>query len=425
MRNCHVKDYGALGDGKTLDTAAVQAAIDDCASHGGGRVTLSEGTYLTGRIDLRSGVELHLDRDAVLLGSANGADFEEIESTFWDTAYAPRFNRRCMIYAENCKDIAITGRGVIDCQGENYIMPMEDAATPEEAIRLYAEKHFPEGAAGDAQWPYMRKPFPDNFEDGGSAGLDPRQRAYCSLSPARVVLFMGCENVLVEDVTLRNSPSGWGYWVCGCENVFFHRATIRASVLYPNNDGIHINCCRNVNISDCNIACGDDGIVIRAYSAPLKRNMPCEKVTVTGCNITSHSGGFRIGWYDDGTIRNCAFSNITITDTTVGIDLYLPDPPVDYRGSDQGVEDTLVENLSFSNIVMDRIFYEPVRIFAGEGCRLAGIRDLYFSGLKGYSVHMPAIIGRKDCPVKNIWFDQCHFCAIPRESIPEEAAGPH
>ena len=94
----------------------------------------------------------------------------------------------------------------------------------------------------------------------------------CSLSPARVVFLIGCQSVLVEDVTMRNQPAGWSYWVCGCEDVHFHRAQIKASVLFPNNDGIHINCSRNVTVSDC--------------------------------NITSHSGGIRIGWINDGVIRN-------------------------------------------------------------------------------------------------------------------------
>ena len=407
MLNCDIRAYGAVGDGTTFDTAAVQAAIDDCSAHGGGRVTLEGGRFLCGRIDLKSGVELRIERDAVLLGSTNGLDFPEIDTDFWRLEYAPRFNRRCFIYAEGCEDIAITGRGAIDCQGEAYIEPL------------------PADKARDGLWPYARKRFPENFEDEGSRGLTPAQRRLCSLSPARVAFFIGCRNVLVEDVTMRNQPAGWSYWVCGCENVHFHRAQILASVQYPNNDGIHINCSRNVTVSDCNISCGDDGVVVRAYSAPLGRPTPCEKITVTNCNITSHSGGVRVGWYNDGVIRDCAFSNLTITDSTVGVDIRLPDTPEGGRGSDEGIEDTLIENLSFSNILIDRNYYEPVFIRICDRNRCAGIRNIYFTGIHSFSVHMPALIGRENCPIKNVCFTNCHFTQIDRASIAGQEDGPY
>ena len=407
MLNCDIRAYGAVGDGTTFDTAAVQAAIDDCSAHGGGRVTLEGGRFLCGRIDLKSGVELRIERDAVLLGSTNGLDFPEIDTDFWRLEYAPRFNRRCFIYAEGCEDIAITGRGAIDCQGEAYIEPL------------------PADMARDGLWPYARKRFPENFEDEGSRGLTPAQRRLCSLSPARVAFFIGCRNVLVEDVTMRNQPAGWSYWVCGCENVHFHRAQILASVQYPNNDGIHINCSRNVTVSDCNISCGDDGVVVRAYSAPLGKPTPCEKITVTNCNITSHSGGVRVGWYNDGVIRDCAFSNLTITDSTVGVDIRLPDTPEGGRGSDEGFEDTLIENLSFSNILIDRNYYEPVFIRICDRNRCAGIRNIYFTGIHSFSVHMPALIGRENCPIKNVCFTNCHFTQIDRASIAGQEDGPY
>ncbi|MBR3503546.1 MAG: right-handed parallel beta-helix repeat-containing protein [Clostridia bacterium] len=399
MLNCDIRDYGAVGDGAAMDTAAVQAAIDDCGAQGGGRVTLSGGRFLCGRIDMKSGVELHIERDAVLLGSKNGLDFPEIETDAWRVEYAPRFNRRCFIYAENCEDIALTGRGAIDCQGESYIEPLPAGAT-------------------DFFWPYRRLSFPEGFEDNGSRGLHPAQRRMCSLSPARVALFMGCKNVLVEDVTMRNQPAGWSYWVCGCEGVAFHRAVIDASVLYPNNDGIHVNCSRDVTISDCRIRCGDDGVVVRAYSLPLGRNAACERVTVTNCSIVSHSGGVRVGWIGDGVIRDCAFSNLAITDSAVGIDIRLPGNDTGVRQSDEGEEATLIENLSFSNIVMDRLFHEPVFINISEHCRCEAIRDLYFTGVHARAAHMPCVNGRGGCPVKNVRFNGCTFAQLRREDIP-------
>jgi len=400
MFNADIKSFGAVGDGATLNTAAIQSAIDACASRGGGQVIVEDGRYVCGAITLKSGVELHIERDAVLMMSGNAADFPDIVTDAWRPEYAPRFNRRCFIYAEGCQDIAITGRGVIDGQSEYYVEPFT-----EEELRARPNMSF------------KRKPMPlaaDEAPLDESATmvgayphpLDPRST---SLAPARVVMFIGCKNVLVEDVTMRNQPAGWSYWLSDCENVHFHRAQIKAAVDLPNNDGIHINCSRNVTVSDCNITCGDDCVVVRAYSAPLMKNTVCEKVCVTNCNLTSHACGVRVGWINDGVMRNCTFSNLNITESCQGLVMYLPANPDPRRMSDQGFEPTLIENISFSNITIDRNYLQPVRIHIMEDNLCTAIRNVYFSNVHAFSAQMPEVIGRADCHVQNVYFSNCHF----------------
>ena len=136
-------------------------------------------------------------------------------------------------------------------------------------------------------------------------------------------------------------------------------------------------------------------------------------------------GGIRIGWINDGVIRNCTFSNLTMTDTNVGIDLVLPGNLTGVRLSDEGEEATLVENLNFSNITMDRVFYEPVSVRIEENCRCDCIRNLYLTSIHASSAHMPVIIGRQDCPVQNVYFTNCHFNQIRREEIPDQEKAPH
>ena len=109
---------------------------------------------------------------------------------------------------------------------------------------------------------------------------------------------------------MQNQPSGWSYWIHDCDYVSFNKCKIIANVQYPNNDGIHINSSRNVTVSNCDISCGDDCIIVRANNLSLAENKVCEKVTVTNCNLTSYANGIRIGWMGDGVIRNCSFSNI-------------------------------------------------------------------------------------------------------------------
>lgn len=183
---------------------------------------------------------------------------------------------------------------------------------------------------------------------------------------------------------------------------------------YPNNDGIHVNSSRNVTISDCDIVCGDDCIVVRANNMSLAENKITEKVTVTNCNLTSYSGGVRVGWCCDGTIKNCTFSNLVMTDTTVGIDIRLPS--LDYRSyTDFGREATLIENLSFSNIVMDKVFAEPIKIWISPDtkyCKVKAVQNLYFSNIHAKSPQGIQIEGRRENIVENIRFSDCTFEGI-------------
>ena len=122
----NVKDYGAIGDGKILNTEFIQAAIDDCAKNGGGKVILENGVYLSGSIELRSFVEFHIAGNAMLLGSPDCNDFPERENVkHVDTKMLARARDACLIFADECKSITLTGQGVIDCNGDKFIVLKE------------------------------------------------------------------------------------------------------------------------------------------------------------------------------------------------------------------------------------------------------------------------------------------------------------
>ena len=367
-----IKDYGAVGDGKTLNTEVIQSVIDTCYKNGGGRVTVSDGVYMTGTVVLKSNVELHITSNATLLGSPRCEDYPEFEKKHVIMENLPRFQSACMIFAEECENIAITGTGKIDANGESFI------------------------------------------EIDPTEGAETVYRRISKKTPPRVVFFTGCRNVRVIDVTMQNQPAGWSYWIHDCDLVSFDRVKILANVLYPNNDGIHINCSRDVTVSNCIINCGDDSIIVRANSRSLHENKVCERVTVTNCALTSHSGGIRIGWINDGVIRNCTFSNLVMTDTTVGVSIFLP--PDWWAPSDYGREETLIENLHFSNIVMDDNYSVPIYIdiMGDEKTKVKAIRNLSFDNVRARGLKLPYLRGRADAPIENIQFNNCSFEELDR-----------
>ncbi len=371
--NINITEYGAVADGKKLNTTAIQNAIDACCAAGGGRVIISGGTYLTGTILLKENVELHIAADGILLGSPRCEDYpERADVRHVASDKLPRWRNACLIYAEDCRNISITGIGTIDANGKSFVRKKE---------------------GNTACWDYERIDAP---------------------TPPRVVFFAGCQNVKISDVTMVNQPSGWSYWITDCDYVTFDRVKILAEVNYPNNDGIHINSSRNVTISNCMITTGDDCLVVRANNAALAENKVCEKVVVSNCTLTSYSGGIRIGWLNDGVIRNCTFSNLVMTDTSVGISISLPFFEPDRRfthTADMGREATLIENLSFSNIIMDKTASLPIKVRIDEnpGTRCTAIRNLYFTNIHSRGPELPMLMGRRETPLENIFFSDCSF----------------
>ena len=378
MREFHIKNYGAVGDGKTLNTDAIQNAIDACAEQGGGRVIIGEGIYLSGSISLRSNVDLHIEADGCLLGSADCNDFPEKSDIAHVNSYnLPRHRNASFIFAERCKNISVTGMGIIDCNGE-----------------VFVEKKGEDWTG----WEYQR------------IGAN---------TPPRVVFFTGCRNVRIENITMQNQPSGWSYWIHDCDFVSFDKCKILANIQYPNNDGIHINSSRDVTISNCHINCGDDCIIVRANNLSLPENKVCERVTVTNCNLTSYANGIRIGWMGDGVIRNCTFSNIVMTDTVTGIGITLP--RFNTENPDHGREESVIEHLNFNNIVMDDIYAHPIRIMLSpsEHSRCKAVQNLFFSQIRARGLEFPFICGNEDYVIKNIYFNDCSFEKVEESVLPD------
>ncbi|HQE82801.1 MAG TPA: glycoside hydrolase family 28 protein [Candidatus Hydrogenedentes bacterium] len=303
-----VQEFGAVGDGTALDTAAIQKAIDACTAAGGGTVYFSPGVYLSGSVFLKDNVRLLLEANAVLRGSARPEDYPPAVRQDPD---APSFGipevvgGGFLIYGEGVQNVSIEGRGTIDGQGSKFWF--------EEMLSAM-----------------VRKPMPNR--------------------PRALIAIVKGDSLRVRDVTLANS-SCYTLWTIGCNNVTIDGITIRNPHDGPNTDGIDIDCCSDVRIANCSIDGGDDAIAIKSDAGLLGEDKPCENITVTNCVLCSVPAcGVRIGYEGDSIIRNCSFSNLTIFDTDIGLDIVsiLPGRPNIVRG-------TRCENITFNNVVMRNV----------------------------------------------------------------------
>lgn len=355
--------YGAVGDGVTKDTEAVQTAINECSENGGGTVFLESGkTYYCASIFLKSNVNLHIEKGAVLKASDDINDYfrpcEQINNPETALVGNPVVGKPSFVFiygykADNC---SVTGEGTIDANGEAFT---------ERKSRYYVTGNF-----------YPRP---------------------------TTVYIENSDHISFKDITLCNAPF-WTLHPAGCDDVLISQIRILNPLDRANSDGIDPDHCRNVRIVNCHIECADDCICLKTTNGNREYGA-CENIIISGCTLTSTSAAIKIGTEGVNDFRNITVDNCIISRSNRGLSIQIRD------GGN-------VDNVTFSNCIIETRRFsedwwgtgEPVAITSfnrDENTKSGKVSNVRFFNVTCCGENGVLIHGTEENPIENITFENC------------------
>lgn len=397
-----ITKFGAIADGKTDCTEAFRKAVEACNKAGGGRVVVPKGEFLTGAIHLKSNVNLHVSKGATVKFSTD-EDKYPIVHTRWEGMEL--MNYSALIYAYGQENIAVTGEGTLDGQGDNeHWWPWngrerygwKQGGPNQRAARARLYKMMDEGV------PVERRVF-------GRGGY---------LRPSFVQPYK-CKNVLIEGVKIINSPM-WEVHPVLCENVTVNKVWISSHG--PNNDGCDPESCKDVLIKDCYFDTGDDCIAIKSgrNNDGRRIGVPTENIIVQGCVMKDGHGGITVGSEISGGVRNLFAENCK-----------LDSPNLDHalRVKNNAQRGGLLENFYFRNITVGQVAHAVITIDfnyeeGAKGAFVPVMRNYVVENLtSGKSKHGVDIQGLANAPVYDVRLENSTFDNVAAGNVIKNVKG--
>ena len=365
-----IRDFGAAeGNTAAENTAAIQKAIDAAAERGlpeRAVVAVPSGTFHTGTLWLRSHVELRLEKGAVLKASTRPDDYNASDA-FPENFHsnAEEWSGGHLILGYKAENVAITGEGAIDGSGLSFFGECDE----------------------DGRFPYYKY----------GLRLHPLDREW--FRPGPLVAFFLCRDVHLEGVAIVDSPSWTTHFRC-CDGVEIRGVSIRNDRTIANSDGFSIDCSRNVVVSGCTVATGDDAVAIRASCALHAADHPCENIVVEDCDLASCCIGVRLG-VGSGTIRDVAIRRVRVCEAANGIE-FLPAWIPGGKGCDIGrvrIEDCDIAECDRPVETLGRANDWSIRDILFERCRFESLRPALF---RGDAAHHPEGVAFRNCSRRHL-----------------------
>ena len=348
----NIVKFGAKADGKFLNTTSINSAIDACNKKGGGVVLIPKGIWLTGPIVLKSNVNLHLQRNALLQLTS---DFTQYPLVAGNWEGLEQMRNQSPISANNASNIAITGEGIVDGNGDFWRMVKKDKLTESQWKKLVSSGGML--SADKKTWYPSEKSFKGSqLKNPGEITPEKNAAFYDSvkdfLRPNLLVL-TGCKRILLEGVTFQNSPA-WCLHPLMCEDLIVRNVYAKNPWYAQNGDGIDLESCKNVVIENSTFDVGDDGICIKSGrdAAGRKRGMPTENLLVKNCVVYHAHGGFVIGSEMSGGAKNLYVQDCTFIGTDIGLRFKTT------RGRGGSVENIFINNIVMKDIAAEAILFD-------------------------------------------------------------------
>ena len=353
-----ITDFGAVGDGQTLNTLAIAAAIDKVTAKGGGKVVIPRGLWLTGPIILKNNINLSIEEGALVIFSSDKDLYPLIE-----TSFEGHNTVRCTspIYGKDLENIAITGNGVFDGTGEAW-RPVKKEKLADSQWKKLVKSGGVLSENGKIWYPSESSLEGQNLSEMNVpkqlGNIEEYKKIKDFLRPVMVSL-VNCKKVLFDGPVFQNSPA-WCLHPLMCEDLTIRNITVKNPWFSQNGDGLDIESCKNSIIYNCNFDVGDDAICIKSGKDAdgRKRASPTENLVISNCIVYHGHGGVTIGSEMSGGVKNVHVSNCTFIGTDVGL-----------RFKSNRGRGGIVENIYFSGINMINIPTQAISF------------NLYYGGL--------------------------------------------
>ena len=356
---------GAVPDGHTLNTKSINTTIGACNKKGGGVVLVPSGLWLTGPIVLKSNVNLHLAAGATILFTEDKNEYPLVKAN-WEGL--PQMRNQSPVSATGATNIAITGKGIIDGNGDVWRAVKKDKLTETQWKKLVASGGL---LSEDQKTWYPSENFYKGSKMQNPGAISPEKDAafYESIKDflrPNLVLLTSCKNILLEGVTFQNSPA-WCLHPLMCEQLTVRNVFVKNPWYAQNGDGIDAESCKNVLIENSVFDVGDDALCMKSGrdAEGRKRGMPIENVIIRGCTVYAAHGGFVIGSEMSGGARNIYVSNCTFLGTDIGLRFKTT------RGRGGIVENIFIKDIYMKDIPAEAILFD-MYYMAKDPVALAG-----------------------------------------------------